>query len=415
MIIRIEPTHLSGRIDAIPSKSDAHRILIAAFLSDEKNDILLQSSSKDIDATIECIKALGAKVEKKGNHLIVEKGSLPKEAVLNCNESGSTFRFLVPVASAICEKVSFNGGGRLPERPIKDLLDALRSNGTIFSSDTLPFTKTGKLSSGVFELPGNVSSQYITGLLLALPLLDKSSEIRLTTALESAPYVDITINTLNRFGIEIERRSNSFYVKGNQKYKSPKVITIDGDWSNSSYFLAAGLIGDKVSVNGLDVNSPQGDKEIIKIFERLGGKVEIGEGITTFPSRLKGCEIDVSEIPDMFPTLAVLATAAEGKTKFVGTARLRAKESDRIKTTASLITSLGGKVNILDDGVEIEGSRLTGGCVDAENDHRIVMATALASILCSEEVTINKAEAVAKSYPSFFEDFKKLGGKCNVI
>ena len=410
MRIRLEPARLSGTVSAIPSKSDAHRLLIASLLSEEKTEIYLPSSSVDIDTTVECIRTLGAKVTKNGDTLIIKKGEKVNGVILDCSESGSTFRFMVPVASVLCDEVSFVGHGRLPDRPIKELLDALRSNGADFSSDRLPFTKTGRLKSGVFELPGNVSSQYITGLLFALPLLDGDSEIRLTTRLESSAYIDITLWALKRFGITIEQKNNSYFIKGNQRYHSPESLTVDGDWSNASYFLASG-----VTVTGLDTDSPQGDKGILEVFRALGGKVDVTDGITADLSVLQGCEIDISEIPDTFPTLAVLATRAEGVTSFVNGARLRIKESDRIETTARLITALGGRVRVLDDGMEVEGCTLHGGEVDGAGDHRIVMAAAMAAAFSQGDIVINGAEAVTKSYPDFFEDHKKLGGKCYVI
>ncbi len=410
MKIRIVPSKLSGTISAIPSKSDAHRLLIASLLSKSTTEIYLPSSSVDIDTTIDCIKMLGANVTKEGNRLSIKNGNATNCVTLDCSESGSTFRFMVPVASVLCDEVSFVGHGRLPDRPISELLDALKANGAVFSANKLPFTKTGKLHSGIFELPGNVSSQYITGLLFALPLLEGDSEIRLTTKLESSAYIDITLWALKRFGIEIKKRDNSYFVKGSQKYVSPETLEVDGDWSNASYFLASGA-----TVTGLDTASPQGDKNILDVFRALGGRISTESGITVDTSKLSGCEIDISEIPDTFPTLAVLATKAEGKTKFVNGARLRMKESDRIETTAKLIRSLGGNVTELDDGMEVIGCTLQGGEVDGAGDHRIVMAAALAATFCKSDVVINGAEAVAKSYPSFFEDYKKLGGKCYVI
>ncbi|MBR6633140.1 MAG: 3-phosphoshikimate 1-carboxyvinyltransferase [Clostridia bacterium] len=410
MKIKIEPSALSGSISAIPSKSDAHRLLIASLLSGERTEIYLPSSSVDIDTTINCIEALGARITRTKDSVILEKREAVNGVTLDCSESGSTFRFMTPVASVLCDRVSFEGRGRLPDRPIVELLDAMRKNGAEFSGDRLPFTKTGKLRSGVYELPGNVSSQYITGLLFALPLLEGNSEIRLTTKLESSAYIDITLWVLKRFGIEVEFKNNSYFIKGNQKYVSPSSLTVDGDWSNASYFLASG-----VEVTGLDLHSPQGDKRILDVFKALGGKIHEGKVIKADLSELSGCVIDISEIPDTFPTLAVLATRAKGETKFVGGARLRMKESDRIETTAKLIRALGGEVTEYDDGMSVKRCQLHGGEVDGAGDHRIVMATALASTLCDGEVIINGAEAVTKSYPSFFEDYEKLGGKCYVI
>lgn len=410
MRIKIEPSLLSGRISAIPSKSDAHRLLIASMLSDSETNIHLPSSSVDIDATVGCIKALGAMVTKEGEYLKINKGEAQNGVTLDCSESGSTLRFIIPVASVLCDEVSFTGRGRLPDRPIKELLDALRKNGAEFSADKLPLTKTGRLHSGIFELPGNISSQYITGLMFALPLLKGDSEIRLTTKLESSAYIDITLWALKRFGIEIERRENTYFIKGDQKYLSPEALTVDGDWSNASYFLASG-----VTVMGLDTDSPQGDKAIVKVLEKMGAEISYKDGITADISSLSGCEIDISEIPDTFPTLAVLATMAKGVTRFINGARLRIKESDRIETTADMLRALGCNAVTFEDGMEVKGCQLHGGEVDGAGDHRIVMAAAMAASLCDGDVVINGAEAVTKSYPSFFEDYKKLGGKCYVI
>lgn len=410
MTVTLEPSVLTGSISSIPSKSDAHRLIIASMLSDGATTLRLPTSSADIDATIGCINALGASIKKCGENLVIQGKQFSDCALLDCSESGSTLRFIVPVASAISDTVSFTGKGRLPDRPIKELLDALRSNGAEFSSDKLPFTKTGRLKSGIFTLPGNVSSQYITGLMFALPLLDGNSEIRLTSKLESSAYIDITLRALRRFGIEITQKGSSYFIKGNQKYVSPSSLAVDGDWSNSSYFLASG-----VTVTGLDTHSPQGDKGILEVFEKMGGKISYSNGICVDLSDLTGCETDISEIPDTFPTLAVLATKAKGKTDFINGARLRIKESDRIETTAAMLTALGGKVEVHRDGMTVYGGKLHSGVVDGAGDHRIVMAAALASTLSDGIITVTGAEAVSKSYPSFFEDFKKLGGKCHVI
>ncbi len=414
MKIQVSPSIISGTISAIPSKSDAHRLIIASLLSEAPTEIALKSSSDDIDATLSCVKELGADITRTPDSVMVSVSGSVSSPTLDCSESGSTLRFILPVASALCDEVSFTGHGRLPDRPIKELLDAMRKNGAEFNSDRLPITKRGRLHSGVYELPGNVSSQYITGLLFALPLLDGDSQIKLTTSLESSPYIDITLSALEKFGIEIKRDSTSFYIKGAQKYISPSRLSVDGDWSNASYFLAMGLLSKPVTVSGLDLSSPQGDKKIIDVLKRMGAYVD-EETVTAHPSELISTEIDVCEIPDMFPTLAVMATRARGTTRFTGIERLRIKESDRVLTVASLITALGGKVRDFGAILEVDCSDLYGGEVDSVGDHRIVMAAALASTFCKSDVIINGAEAVNKSYPSFFEDFKKLGGKYNVI
>ncbi len=415
MDIKIEPSPISGKIEAIPSKSDAHRIFICAALADKETKVALPSSSKDIDATLSALEAMGTKIERNGKEVIVTPAPFRKEATVNASESGSTLRFLVPVASAVISEVLFEGSGRLPERPIGDLLDALSANGVCFSAQKLPFKKTGVLRAGVYTLPGNVSSQFVTGLLFTLPLLSGDSKIVLTSKLESAAYIDITLEALKKFGIKIEKTCDGFFVRGNQKYTSPSSLTVDGDWSNSAFFLVSGAIKGSVTLTGLDRNSPQGDKKIVEVLEAFGAKIILGEGITAKESELSGAKIDISEIPDMLPSLAVLASFAKGKTEFVGGARLRIKESDRLKTTTEMINSLGGKATELDEGLIIEGVGLKGGEVDGANDHRIVMAAAIGGSLSRNGVTIRGAEAVNKSYPSFFEDFSRAGGKYSVI
>lgn len=415
MNVKITPSNLSGTVCAIPSKSDAHRLFICAALANDKTEISLKSSSVDIDTTLDCLENMGVKIDRDGETVTVTPSPFLHECVLNANESGSTLRFLLPVASAVCDKVTFLGKGRLPSRPIKELTDTLQENGVSFSDERLPFTKTGTLKSGKFILAGNVSSQYITGLMFALPLLDGDSEIILTTPLESSGYVDITLEALKKFNIRIYKTDKGYLVPGNQKYISPEKLTVDGDWSNSAFFLIAGSIKNSITVTGLDINSPQGDKKIADILKDFGGQVRFGYGVSVKQSELKAKSVDVSDIPDMLPALSVLASFSKGVTRFTGGKRLRIKESDRLHSVASLINSLGGVARELDDGIEVEGVRLSGGEVDSFNDHRIVMAAAIAGSLCENDVIIKGADAVNKSYPSFFEDFEKIGGKYCVI
>ncbi|MBQ7897213.1 MAG: 3-phosphoshikimate 1-carboxyvinyltransferase [Clostridia bacterium] len=415
MRIKVFPSPLSGSIKAIPSKSDAHRLFICAALSDKETVIHLPSSSVDIDTTLDCLEKMGARIKKEGEYVTVTPSPFIEECVLNANESGSTLRFIVPVASAVCGKVTFEGSGRLPDRPITDLTNTLKENGVTFSAEKLPFTKTGRLHSGTFTLPGNVSSQYITGLLFALPLLEGDSEIILTTKLESSAYVDITLGALKKFGIEIKATERGYFVKGNQKYISPDRLSVDGDWSNAAFFLVSGAIKNGVSMTGLDRSSFQGDKRILNVLEKFGAQITKKDEISVAESKLFSNTVDISEIPDMLPALAVLASFAKGTTKFTGGARLRIKESDRLHSVTQLINSLGGKAEELDEGIKVEGVGLLGGEVDGFNDHRIVMAAAIGGSLSKKEVIINGAEAVNKSYPAFFKDFESLGGKYNVI
>ncbi|MBE7057184.1 MAG: 3-phosphoshikimate 1-carboxyvinyltransferase [Ruminococcaceae bacterium] len=378
MNIKIMPGKISGTIKAIPSKSDAHRLMIANYLAGGA-PLKLEWTSKDIDATNACLKAL-------------DSGD-----VLSCGESGSTARFILPVAAALKEETSLTGQGRLTSRPFKELCDAMRENGASFDRDLLPMTVKGKLKSGTYELPGNVSSQYISGLLFATPLLDGDSIIKLTTPLESVGYVNMTMKVLGNFGIKVEQGENYYKVPGGQKYILPETVAPEGDWSNSAFWLAAGI-----NVTGLDENSYQGDKAIVKILEdaKISGDLHI----------------DVKDIPDLVPVISVIASGRQGTTYIENAARLRIKESDRIKTVCEMINNLGGCAKELPEGLIIEGTgSLKGGTVDSANDHRIVMATAIASTICKEPVIITDAGAVDKSYPTFFEDFEKLGGHLNVI
>ncbi|MCL2638927.1 MAG: 3-phosphoshikimate 1-carboxyvinyltransferase [Oscillospiraceae bacterium] len=387
MKIKITPRKLSGEIAAITSKSAAHRALICAFLCEEKPQIKIENTSKDIEATLACLGAMNE-----------------KNPLLDCRDCGATFRLLLPLAAHLCEGARFVGEGRLPERPIEDLLDTLRANGVKFSADKLPFTVSGELKSGEFILPGNVSSQFVSGLLFALPLLDGDSVIKLISPLESKGYVDMTINSLKEFGVKIEQKENCYVVKGGQKFISPKEINIEKDWSNAAFFLAADAIGGDVKVTGLDIKSSQRDKEIVSILKQF-----------QLQSELRGIEIDVSQISDLVPILAVVGAFARGETVLYNAARLRMKECDRLSGVCEMLQNLGAKVEEKADSLIITGGALKGGIVDSKNDHRIVMAAVICGSFCEGETIINGAEAVEKSYPKFFEDFVKLGGKADVV
>lgn len=398
MDIKIEPCKLHGEIEAVSSKSHVHRLLISAFLSGSECRVNFSGFSNDINATLSCLSALGARFEVDLNGVSFSGRNNASSPTLNSGESGSTFRFMLPIATALFDNVTFVGEGRLPNRPHLPLQKALTDNGVSFSKEQMPYTTNGTLKSGTYIIPGNISSQFVTGLLFALPLLQGDSQIVLTTPLESKAYVALTLSVLSQFGIEIDTRENGYYVKGGQKYITPEIIDAEGDWSNASYFLALTRLGSDVRVTGLCSDSLQGDKRIV-------------EYLCNFDAD----EVDVSETPDLFPTLAVVAASKKGVTRLVGARRLRMKESDRIVTTLNMLKSLGGNVRELDDGLEIVGGSLRGGIVDGAGDHRIVMSAAIAATVCQGEVIVKNAEAVEKSYPAFFEDFKKLGGKCNVI
>ncbi len=401
MDIKITPKKLKGTAAAISSKSDAHRRLIAAALSDKPTEIFLNIISKDIEATIGCLEAMGAKIERRSGSLYVTPMSVGSESpMLNCCESGSTLRFLLPVAAAVCHTPRLTGDGRLPARPLSPLIEEMENNGCKFSSKSLPMTIESGLTSGVFKLPGNISSQYITGLLLSLPLLEGDSDITLTSPLESRGYVNMTLDTLNTFGIGLSITGVGYHIPGGQKYISPGRIDVEGDWSNAAFWLTADFLGGNVSVTGTDSLSPHEDKQIINILGRLKD----------------GCAVDARDIPDLVPIIAVAACGIAGTVTIYNVSRLRLKESDRIQTVTDMITSLGGSIASTDDSIIINGTgSLKGGHTDGFNDHRIVMAAAIASCICEEEVVIHGAQAVNKSYPGFFDEFNALGGEAHVI
>jgi len=404
---------LHGKIGSVPSKSNAHRAIICAALSDRPTEIRLPFSNSDIDTTIDCLRAMGADIRRDKESLIVTPISvIPACAKLKCNESGSTLRFLLPVASAILKKADFSGTGRLPERPISELLKAMEKNGAVFSGEHLPFSISGGLKTGIYEVSGNVSSQYVSGLLMALPRLSGDSRIVLTSPLKAKAYVDMTIDTLSKFGVNIETTENAYSVSGGQVYHSPDAYNVEGDWSGAAIYLVSGAIGGEVTVENLSLNSKQGDKVIVDIIKKFGADVSVYENsVTVRQSLLRGCEVDVAATPDLFPILAVLASSAEGKTVLFNASTLRLKESDRISSTAAMINSLGGKATEFPDRLEITGTKLKGGALDSFGDHRIAMSAAIAASICEGDTTICSAEAVNKSYPGFFKDFEILGGK----
>jgi 3-phosphoshikimate 1-carboxyvinyltransferase len=419
MTVKCTPSEISGTIRAISSKSDAHRILICAALSKKATKIYCNVMSKDIAATCSCLKSMGADISVNGDFITVSPKDFNKKAEIDCNESGSTLRFLMPVVSSLGIDTTINGSGRLPQRPISPLKEEMEKKGVTFHTDNVfPLHLTGKLQSGEYEIEGNISSQFITGLLMALPVLNGNSKIKLIPPVESKSYLDITISVLRKFGIQVEEQENLYIIKGNQKYTSPKEIVTDGDWSNSSFFLCAGALSENgVTVTDLDVNSPQGDKKILEVLKNMGAYVQIsGNEITVKKNNLKGITIDASDIPDAVPVVSVVAAACTGETRIINAGRLRIKESDRIKSVVEMINSVGGYAEETDDGMIIHGGKpLKGGKVDGYNDHRIVMSASVLSILCDDNIEITDSNAVEKSYPDFFNDFNKMGGNANVL
>ncbi len=422
MDLTITPAVLQGTANAIPSKSDGHRKLICAACSDTESFLPLQKPHcADILATMQCLAALGARFTEteQGVHISpIQPHEQSETPLLDCSESGSTFRFLLPVAMSFAAKASFTGSGRLPERPIDALTHVMEQHGVIFDAPALPFTASGSLQGGEYALAGNVTSQYLSGLLMALPHVAEDSVIRLTKPLESAAYVELTCSVLRTFGAKIRQETENglpaYYIKGRQKLSAPKNLYVDGDWSNAAFFLVAGAISAPVTVHGVYADSTQGDKAICEILRQAGATVEqSADRVTVSPPKdgvLRAFSADMREIPDLLPILSVLAAYAQGETHLHHAARLRLKECDRLTETARLLKNLGGDVTESEDALLIRGSALTGGTVNGCNDHRMVMSAAIAALGCSDTVTILGTEAVNKSYPAFFEDYRRLGG-----
>lgn len=411
MTVTLTPAPLSGSVAAPVSKSAAHRLLICAALADRPSTLSICATSRDIEATIDCLRALGADVTRSGGRIIVtptaQNAQNPR---LHCGESASTLRFLLPVAAAMSQGAIFEGGGRLPDRPIEPLIDAMERGGVGFSARRLPLELSGRLQSGAFELTGSLSSQFVSGLLLALPLLEGDSEIILISPLQSAGYVEMTLAALGAFGVETEKTPNGYAVRGCQKYVSPGELEVEGDWSNAAFMLCAGALGGGVKVTGLDIYSPQPDRKILDVLRAMGAGVSVDkEGITVVGGALRGIDLDVSGTPDLLPVLSLTATFAEGVSRFTGAERLRLKESDRLAACASMINALGSRAEETPEGLIVYGGGLVGGSVEGFGDHRMVMSAAVAALRCRKAVTISGAEAVKKSYPAFFEDLTALG------
>lgn len=420
MEMRVLPSALNGEIAAIDSKSDVHRLLICAALSRRPTEMKISNRSKDIQATLDCLGEMGCVTEqqKDGWHVINPVwGNIAKSPALNCGESGSTLRFLLPIAACVFESFSVNGGGRLPERPLGPIINAMKSNGCRFDKEQLPMSVSGKLHSGRFTLPGNVSSQFISGLLFALPLLKENSEIVISSKLESSGYIRMTINALRKFGIQAAEGDNGYRVPGGQEYVSPGTVTAEGDWSNAAFWLAAGAVNGDIACRGLNLDALQDDRRILDILKQMGADIHfINSTAAAKRSPLTNLTLDASGIPDLVPILAVVMAVAKGTSVIKNIGRLRLKESDRIHATAENLNAVGACVTELEDSLIIEGKpKLSGGTVNGFNDHRIVMAMAVAGAACEEGIVIQGAQAVDKSYPGFFSDFTKLGGKAHVV
>ena len=496
MNIKITPQQLNGTIEAIPSKSHAHRLLIAQKLAalqggGQEDPLAIPTFSEDIDATKGCLAQLDEE--------------LPR---FDCRESGSTIRFMIPVAMALKDEAVFAGSGKLPQRPLSPLMEEMERHGCSFemlaaakgAAGALNCAKAsergvtskicrirGRLQPGKYELAGNISSQFITGLLFALPLLNGDSSLQLTTKLESAGYVDLTLQVLREFGIEIREvwekitdedanagkkvviseraaeqadslsltanseadlkgipeanlESNSenylirYEIPGNQIYREPEGLKVEGDWSNAAFWLVAGALGGNITCTGLNPDSTQRDKEIVTVLEKMGAKIErenTAYHIAGNDAPLHGETVSAAQFPDLVPVMAVAMTGASGTSSITNAERLRIKESDRLATVCDFLTILGTDIRQTEDGLIIHENKnntdpsgtaahcpappLSGGTVSSHNDHRIAMAAAVASCRADGPIVITGAEAVKKSYPDFFTDFVKLGGKIEIL
>ena len=396
----IQPSSLAGEIEAIASKSQAHRLLICAALADRPTAIRCATLSADIRATADCMSALGASITYENGRFTVRPiGDLPDSAVIDCGESGSTLRFLLPVVCALGIETDIVMHGRLPERPLSPLWEELERHGAVLTrpQPDIIHVAAAPLSGGEFTLAANISSQFISGILFALPLLGAESCIRLTGSLESASYLEMTVRALRAFGVEALFSDGVYTLIPGQRYISPGSASVEGDWSNAAFWICADrILGGTLSITGLDPDSPQGDRAA----ERTSLLIAAGSAV-----------VDCRDIPDLVPVLAVLASVSPGTTRFINAGRLRLKESDRLATTAALLTSLGAQVKELEDGLTVTGvRRLSGGEVYSANDHRIAMSAAVAALACDGPVILHGAEAVNKSDPAFWDDYRRLGG-----
>ncbi len=395
MELTLYPTKLQGQLKAIPSKSQAHRLLLCAAFADAPTTLFCPQTNRDIQATAECLSALGAQITRTDEgYCVIPIKAVPKAAVLNCCESGSTLRFLLPIAGALGVDTVFTMEGRLPQRPLSPLWEEMTRMGCRLSRPTENTVRCeGRLHPGIYQIDGSISSQFITGLLIALCLIDGSSQLQVTGKIESAPYIAMTEQALAEFGIPLSKQTNTYSLK-KSVFHTPGTISVEGDWSNAAFWLAARSLGSDVRVQGLNPNSAQGDRAVTHWLSELE----------------RHCVIDASDIPDLVPILAVVSGAKQGAV-FINAQRLRIKESDRLQTAADLINRIGGKAAVTDDGLIVHGTGYTGGCVDSAGDHRIAMSAAIAATVCSGTLTLRGAEAVSKSYPAFWTDYEKLGGK----
>ena len=392
MNITITPKKLEGTITAIPSKSQAHRLLICAAFADRSTTLVCPQTNRDIEATAECLRSLGAEmIRTQEGYLVNPITAIPETAVLHCGESGSTLRFMLPIVGALGVDATFVMEARLPQRPLSPLWEEMERMGCTLSRPTADTLRCqGQLLAGQYRISGGVSSQFITGLLFAAALLKQDSRITITGVLESKPYVDMTQQALAAFGV----KTDDFVIRGGQQFCSPGELTVEGDWSNGAFFLAANALGSHIQVENLSESSAQGDRASAHWLQLL---------------TQKHCTIDATDIPDLVPVLAVVAGASHGAV-FTGIRRLRLKETDRVSTVCAMLKALGAEITATEDTMEVFPAAYGGCIIDATNDHRIAMSAGIAATVASGPVTVINADSVHKSYPHFWTEYHRLGG-----
>lgn len=410
---------LKGDVVIPPSKSLSHRAIIAAGLSQDTCQVDNIIQSQDIKATSKCMENMGAVFQVDENTLTIKGVKSPIELLdteFDCHESGSTLRFMIPIAMLAGDTVTFKGRGKLTTRPLDPFFDIFDEQGLKYDyKDSLPLEVTGSIKAGVFNIRGDISSQFITGLMYTLPLLKEKSIINITTPLESKGYLDLTMDVLKSFGVTIENKNyKQFVIEGNQVFKASN-YRVEGDFSQVAFWIVAGLLNGDIKCLDMNPESSQGDKEVLDIVTRMLGQIKVDkDSIHVKKSDLKETLIDGSQCPDIIPVLSVLASVTPGVTRVINAKRLRIKECDRLHAMTSELNALGADIEELEDGMIIRGvDRLKGGKVKGWNDHRIVMSMAVASMVCDGDVYIEGCQAIDKSYPHFFEQFKALGGTYN--
>ena len=411
MNVTFFPSAPAGLTAAPASKSHAIRLLIAASLAAKPTVIRSHGFSDDVTAAIRSLRALGAGISEKSDGLLVRPiREMPDNALLDCGESAAVLRFLLPVAASLRRSVSFQMHGRLAERPHGALLDCLTAHGVTVSGHN-PLELNGRFTGGDCSLDGSLSSQYASGILLAAPRLDQPTVLTLTGPVVSRSYLDLTLSVMRQYGITVQHTADTFTVLP-QAYRSPGSVSVEGDWSGAANLLAMGALSpDGVTVSGLDPASAAGDRVILDHLRSFGADVDVQEqSITVRRADCRPFDADAADCPDLVPVLAVLAAAAHGDSVIRHIGRLRLKESDRVESLAALLRDLGGIVTVRDDDMVVNGSgSLKGGVVSSYHDHRIVMAAALASVLCAEPVTVTDADCIRKSWPGFFAACETLG------